>query len=73
MGVEPNSFCSMVGNLAERGGETWASHFDRFDQLEHAVTDTGSGLLRGWRCRMSTANELNANRSRIPWTCSAPT
>jgi hypothetical protein len=54
MGVEPNSFCWIVGNLAEnRDGETWASHFDCFDQLEHAVTDAGSGLLKG----LALANE----------------
>lgn len=48
MGVEPNSFCWVLGDLAEnRDGETWAGHFDRFDQLEHAVTDAGSGLLKG--------------------------
>ena len=63
MGVEPNSFCWIVGNLAEnRDGETWASHFDRFDQLEHAVTDAGSGLLKG----LALANERRQQALREP-------
>lgn len=48
MGVEPNSFCWITGDVAaNREGVTWAAHFDRFTQLEHAVTDAGSGLLKG--------------------------
>ena len=63
MGVEPNSFCWIVGDLAEnRDGETWACHFDRFDQLEHAVTDAGSGLLKG----LKLANEQRRKAEREP-------
>lgn len=50
MGVEPNSFCWITGDVAtNREGTTWASHFDLFPNLEHAVTDAGSGLLKGLR------------------------
>jgi hypothetical protein len=63
MGVEPNSFCWIVGNLAQnRDGETWASHFDRFDHLEHAVTDAGSGLLKG----LKLTNEQRQQAEREP-------
>jgi predicted metal-dependent hydrolase len=50
MGVEPNSFCWITGDVAaNREGVTWARHFDLFPNLEHAVTDAGSGLLKGLR------------------------
>ena len=50
MGVEPNSFCWITGDVAaNREGTTWASHFDLFPNIEHAVTDAGSGLLKGLR------------------------
>jgi hypothetical protein len=50
MGVEPNSFCWITGDVAaNREGTTWAGHFDLFPNLEHAVTDAGSGLLKGLR------------------------
>lgn len=50
MGVEPNSFCWITGDVADnRDGSTWARHFDLFPNLEHAVTDAGSGLLKGLR------------------------
>lgn len=63
MGVEPNSFCWMVGDLAEnRDGDTWACHFDRFNQLEHAVTDAGSGLLKG----LALANERRHQAGHEP-------
>jgi len=63
MGVEPNSFCWILGDLAEnRDGPTWASHFNQFEQLEHAVTDAGKGLLKGLalsnECRQKTGREL---------------
>lgn len=65
MGVEPNSFCWILGNLAEnRDGETWACQFDRFDQLEHAVTDAGSGLLKG----LAMANEHRQRAEPIAHT-----
>ena len=67
MGVEPNSFCWIVGNLAEnRDGETWATHFDRFDQLEHAVTDAGSGLLKG--LKLANTHRQQAEREPIAHT-----
>lgn len=69
MGVEPNSFCWVTGELAEsRDGQSWARHFDSFAQLEHAVTDAGSGLLKGWCFRTSDANRQAANRSLTRWT-----
>lgn len=57
MGVEPNSFCWITGDVAaNREGITWGAHFDRFSKLEHAVTDAGVGLLTG----LSLANERRA-------------
>lgn len=48
MGVEPASLCWVLGHLTDnREGRTWADEFDRFPALEHAVTDAGSGLLKG--------------------------
>ena len=48
MGVEPNSFCWITGDVAEnREGVTWARHFDQFPHLQHAVTDAGTGLIKG--------------------------
>lgn len=63
MGVEPNSFCWVVGDLAEnRDGPSWARHFDGFEQLEHAVTDAGSGLLKG----LALSNERRQQADREP-------
>ncbi len=63
MGVEPNSFCWVVGDLAEnRDGLSWARHFDGFEQLEHAVTDAGSGLLKG----LALSNERRQQADREP-------
>ena len=63
MGVEPNSFCWVVGDLAEnRDGPSWARHFDGFGQLEHAVTDAGSGLLKG----LTLSNEHRQQAGREP-------
>jgi hypothetical protein len=48
MGVEPASLCWVLGQVADnREGQTWASEFDRFPALEHAVTDAGTGLVKG--------------------------
>jgi hypothetical protein len=48
MGVEPASLCWVLGQVADnREGQTWAREFDRFPALEHAVTDAGSGLVKG--------------------------
>jgi hypothetical protein len=48
MGVEPGSLCWVLGQIAEnRDGQTWARELDRFTSLEHAITDSGSGLLKG--------------------------
>ena len=50
MDVEPDSFCWITGDVAaNREGATWARHFDLFPNLEHVVTDAGSGLLKGLR------------------------
>lgn len=63
MGVEPNSFCWVTGELAEnRDGPSWARHFDGFEQLEHAVTDAGSGLLKG----LTLSNERRQQAGRKP-------
>jgi len=64
MGVEPNSFCWVVGEMAEnRDGLSWARHFDAFDQLEHAVTDAGAGLLKG--LTLSSERRQQAGRNPI--------
>ena len=48
MGVEPASLCWVLGRIAEnREGQTWASEFDHFPALEHAISDAGVGLLKG--------------------------
>lgn len=48
MGVEPGSLCWVLGQVAEnREGQTWAREFHKFPALEHAITDAGSGLLKG--------------------------
>jgi hypothetical protein len=48
MGVEPASLCWVLGQVADnREGQTWAHEFQKFPSLEHAVTDAGSGLLKG--------------------------
>lgn len=61
MGVEPNSFCWITGHVAEnRDGSTWVGHFNGFRNLKHAVTDAGSGLLKG----LSLANERRAADER---------
>ena len=63
MGVEPNSFCWVVGDFAEnRDGPSWARHFDGFEHLEHAVTDAGTGLLKG----LSLSNERRQQAGREP-------
>jgi len=67
MGVEPNSFCWIVGDLAEnRDGASWARHFDGFEQLEHAVTDAGSGLFKG--LALSNARRKEASHESIAHT-----
>jgi predicted metal-dependent hydrolase len=67
MGVEPNSLCWIVGDLAEnRDGASWARHFDGFEQLEHAVTDAGTGLLKG--LALSNARRREADRPPIGHT-----
>jgi hypothetical protein len=64
MGVEPNSFCWITGDVAaNREGTTWATHFDLFPNLEHAVTDAGSGLLKG--LRLSSAKREAADQPGI--------
>ena len=63
MGVEPNSFCWVVGDFAEnRDGPSWARHFDGFEHLEHAVTDAGTGLLKG----LALSNERRQQAGREP-------
>ena len=63
MGVEPNSFCWITGDVAaNREGVTWASHFDLFRNLEHAVTDAGSGLLKGLRLSSAKREARSAKR-----------
>jgi len=58
MGVEPASLCWVLGQVAEnRDGQTWACEFEKFSALEHAVSDAGSGLLKGLAL-------TNANRSQ---------
>lgn len=48
MGVEPASLCWVLGQMADnREGQTWAREFQHFPSLEHAVTDAGSGLVKG--------------------------
>ena len=48
MGVEPASLCWVLGEaVASRDGQTWAREFQKFPFLEHAITDAGSGLLKG--------------------------
>lgn len=48
MGVEPASLCWVLGQVADnREGQTWAREFQNFPSLEHAITDAGSGLLKG--------------------------
>ena len=48
MGVEPGSLCWVLGQVADnRDGQTWAREFQKFPALEHAITDAGSGLLKG--------------------------
>jgi hypothetical protein len=48
MGVEPASLCWVLGQVADnRDGQTWAREFQKFPSLEHAITDAGSGLLKG--------------------------
>lgn len=67
MGVEPNSLCWIVGDLAEnRDGSSWAHHFEGFENLEHAVTDAGTGLLKG--LALSNARRLEADRPPIGHT-----
>lgn len=67
MGVEPNSLCWIVGDLAEnRDGASWARHFEGFEQLEHAVTDAGTGLLKG--LSLSNAHRGKADRPPIGHT-----
>ena len=64
MGVEPASFCWITGDVAaNREGVTWAGHFDLFPNLEHAVTDAGSGLLKG--LRLSSAKREAAGQPAI--------
>lgn len=64
MGVEPNSFCWITGDVAaNREGVTWAGHFDLFPNLQHAVTDAGSGLLKG--LRLSSAKREAAGQPGI--------
>jgi hypothetical protein len=48
MGVEPASLCWVLGQRAEnRDGQTWAREFQKFPSLEHAISDAGSGLMKG--------------------------
>lgn len=48
MGVEPQSFCWVLGQLAEnRTAQTWSHELQKFTALEHAVTDAGAGLMKG--------------------------
>lgn len=48
MGVEPASFCWVLGKIADdRSGSTWAGEFASFPLLAHVVSDAGSGLLKG--------------------------
>lgn len=48
MGVEPASLCWMLGQVAaNREGQTWAREFQKFPSLEHAITDAGTGLIKG--------------------------
>jgi hypothetical protein len=50
MGVEPASLCWVLGQMAEnREGQTWAGEFQNFPSLEHAITDAGTGLVKGVR------------------------
>ncbi len=48
MGVEPASLCWVLGQMADnREGQTWARQLEHFPSLEYAITDAGSGLLKG--------------------------
>ena len=63
MGVESASLCWVVGDLSEtREGSVWARHFDRFEHLEHVVTDAGPGLLKG----LALTNERRQQVGREP-------
>lgn len=58
MGVEPMSLCWVLGQVADnREGQTWAREFQKFPVLEHAITDAGTGLVKG-------VGLANASRSR---------
>jgi hypothetical protein len=48
MGVEPASLCWVLGQRSDnREGQTWAKQLEPFPSLEHAVTDAGSGIVKG--------------------------
>ena len=67
MGVEPTSLCWVLGHVADnREGQTWAREFQKFPSLEHAITDGGSGLLKG----LTLCKRPAPPRWHIPWTYS---
>jgi hypothetical protein len=50
--VEPNSLMAVVPQATEnRKGETWREVLDQYPNLEFAVSDQGSGLLKGLELR----------------------
>jgi hypothetical protein len=60
MGVEPASLCWVLGQVADnREGQTWADALQSFPALEYAITDAGSGLMKGLAlCRASRTQPL---------------
>jgi hypothetical protein len=61
MGVEPSSLCWVLGEVAQnRDGQTWAREFQKFPALEHAITDAGSGLLKGLALDNASRSESKA-------------
>ena len=66
MGVEPESFYWFQGTLSKtRDGKTWAAALARLPSLEYAVTDAGSGLLKGVQLANQTRSTTDSQKRPV--------